>query len=323
MEWESIGTLCGNECLICGDKAEVWTTNNFDFKFIECESCGRVYYNTAFCEIDKTILASYLFYNGVINKPSEDKRFYYFIGPKEKFFEVQKENPWTKYLSKEECEAWYPKTFSEKVDMVLLGLAKLSKYDGDSVVISEYNMYSLLFVDVDCDKPREQCSFLREYLTSQKYIEKSEFYFCVLPDGLMRIDELQKNQINNKNVFIAMSFSEDMKPIKEKIKEAITSSGYIPRIMDEIEHNNQIVPEMLFEIRNSKFLIAELTEHNNGAYFEEGYALGLEKEIIQLCRKDRFGKDGHFDVKQINTVLWESEDDLFEKLIKRIEATII
>ena len=92
--------------------------------------------------------------------------------------------------------------------------------------------------------------------------------------------------------------------------------------MDEIEHNHQIVPEMLYEIREAKFVIAELTGHNNGAYFEAGYALGLGKEVIQICSKSKFGEDGHFDVKQINTILWDDTDDLIKKLVARIKATI-
>lgn len=109
---------------------------------------------------------------------------------------------------------------------------------------------------------------------------------------------------------------------REAIKEAVTSCGFVPRIMDEIQHNHQIVPEMLYEIRESRFVIAELTEHNNGAYFEAGYALGKEKEVIQICKEDAFAQDGHFDVKQINTILWHDTDDLKEKLKARIRATL-
>ena len=92
--------------------------------------------------------------------------------------------------------------------------------------------------------------------------------------------------------------------------------------MDEIEHNHQIVPEMLYEIRQARFVIAELTGHNNGAYYEAGYALGLGKDVIHVCKSEQFGTDGHFDVKQVNTVLWDNETELAEKLAKRIKATI-
>ena len=79
---------------------------------------------------------------------------------------------------------------------------------------------------------------------------------------------------------------------------------------------------MLYEIREARFVIAELTGHNNGAYFEAGYALGFGKEVIQICKASAFGTDGHFDVKQVNTILWKNIDELTQRLISRIKATI-
>ena len=144
----------------------------------------------------------------------------------------------------------------------------------------------------------------------------------ILSSGWAKIENIEQNDNEKKNVFIAMSFDSSMNGVRETIKKAIISNGYNPRIMDEIEHNHQIVPEMLYEIRQAKFVIAELTGHNNGAYFEAGYALGVGKEVIQICRKDTFGIDGHFDVKQVNTILWEDYDDLFKRLDARIKTTM-
>ena len=147
--------------------------------------------------------------------------------------------------------------------------------------------------------------------------------FSLEPDGHARVEELQRNQAKtSKNVFDAMSYAPDMLPIRDAIKDALIECGFVPRIMDEIEHNHQIVPEMLYEIREARFVIAELTGHNNGAYFEAGYALGYGKEVIQICDKAKFGTDGHFDVKQVNTILWEDTTDLTKRLIARIRATI-
>jgi nucleoside 2-deoxyribosyltransferase len=137
-----------------------------------------------------------------------------------------------------------------------------------------------------------------------------------------RIDELQKNQNeNSKTVFVAMSFDPVMKEVRDAICSAIEALKLSPVIMDEIQHNHQIVPEMLYQIRQAKFIIAELTNHNNGAYFEAGYALGCGKEVIQICNKNSFKEDGHFDVKQVNTIMWEDAEQLKEALIKRITAT--
>jgi len=119
-----------------------------------------------------------------------------------------------------------------------------------------------------------------------------------------------------------MAFSDHTKNIREKIRQGIKEAKYEPRFMDEIEHNNQIVPEILYEIRKSKFIIAELTGHNNGAYYEAGYAAGLGKEVIHICSKETFGSDGHFDVKQKSNILWNNENEIPDLLYKRIEATI-
>ena len=167
-----------------------------------------------------------------------------------------------------------------------------------------------------------------QYLKENKWIDY-EFHnpdmpckIKILSSGWAKIENIEQNDNEKKNVFIAMSFDSSMNGVRETIKKAIISNGYNPRIMDEIEHNHQIVPEMLYEIRQAKFVIAELTGHNNGAYFEAGYALGVGKEVIQICRKDTFGIDGHFDVKQVNTILWEDYDDLFKRLDARIKTTM-
>ena len=57
----------------------------------------------------------------------------------------------------------------------------------------------------------------------------------------------------------------------------------------------------------------------NDAYFEEGYAMGLGKPVIHLCKKDI---KLHFDIAQKNTIMWETEADIPERLCNRIKATI-
>lgn len=58
---------------------------------------------------------------------------------------------------------------------------------------------------------------------------------------------------------------------------------------------------------------------NNGAYFEEEYAMGLGKPVIQLCKR---GTSLHFDIAQKNTIMWDAEEDIPQKLCNRIKATI-
>lgn len=326
------------ECPLCGAKS-THTKINMSQLFIECPSCGRYEFDNSVFNFgqfvsnlyDSNKLASYLYYNGYLKPKIDDQRFFNYIGTKEQFDKVQAEYPWCYHVTPEIVDNWYPKTFSEKVDRYLLGLYERSHYINEILLFSEEQLNSACFALRNAGGPmgsipeliERQVEFFLNYLVEQQYIEAASCRSVLMPKAYERIDQLQKNSaMNTKNVFIAMSFALDMQPVRDAIKSALLECGYIPRIMDEIEHNHQIVPEMLYEIRESKFVIAELTGHNNGAYFEAGYALGFGKEVIQICQRSKFGDDGHFDVKQINTVLWDDTDDLKRKLVARIQATI-
>ena len=47
--------------------------------------------------------------------------------------------------------------------------------------------------------------------------------------------------------------------------------------------------------------------------------IGIGKQVIQLCKT---GVTLHFDIAQKNTIMWESEEEIPERLANRIKATI-
>lgn len=122
-----------------------------------------------------------------------------------------------------------------------------------------------------------------------------------------------------KQIFIAMSFNKDMKHAREAIIRAVKNCKFNPVLIDIKEHNNFIVPEIFTEIDKSDMVIADLTQQKTGVYLEAGYAMGQKKPVILSCCEDDFGNK-HFDVAQINTIVWKNEDDLEQRLIKRIKS---
>jgi hypothetical protein len=118
--------------------------------------------------------------------------------------------------------------------------------------------------------------------------------------------ELLSSFPNTKKVFIAMWFSSDVdKADREAISPAIISCGFEPVRVDRKEYNNDITDEIIAGIKNSRFIVADLTGYRGGVYYEAGFARGLGKEVILTCRKDWFdGKEGkpavHFDVQHLN-----------------------
>lgn len=296
--------------------------------YVNCDTCGKFALSEDYYEdyieiknppVSKSEVASYLYYH------KDDRVHPYFCSDTDNIPSGYRR------VSVSEIINWYPRGFSEKVDAFLLGLASRANFYSEPILFTNEQLRSACFVDRSPQGPMgthpnavsAQTQYFENYLSEQKYTATENNGLVLLPRGLERIDSLQQNKSKNtKNVFVAMSFAPEMVPVREAIKEALTVCGFIPRIMDEIEHNHQIVPEMLYEIREARFVIAELTGHNNGAYFEAGYALGCGKEVIQICAKSKFGTDGHFDVKQVNTILWENTEELTNRLIARIKATI-
>lgn len=124
---------------------------------------------------------------------------------------------------------------------------------------------------------------------------------------------------NEKTVFVAMSFSPEAEGIKETIEKVVWEFGFTAILINLKEHNAQIVPEIFHEIDKSLFVIADLTEHKNGVYFEAGYAIGRGKDVILTCNEKDF-ETRHFDVAQINTIKWSTFEGLEVGLRKRIES---
>ena len=149
--------------------------------------------------------------------------------------------------------------------------------------------------------------------------------YIITANGWVKIDELRKQNLTLKQAFVAMQFGEATRYIREAFRAAITESGYSVRIIDEKEHNNQIVPEIFYEIERSRFVVVDMTYPNYGAYYEAGYAQGLGKEVIVCCKETVFNEattKPHFDIAQKSMIVWKNEDELINKLKRRIEATV-
>ena len=216
----------------------------------------------------------------------------------------------------------YPKTLNERVDRVLLNLSIKYPSYGDFIK-EDANFLRAFFCEGNDKKEARHFGRLMSDLNVLNRRNETSTAFYISPQGWQRIEDIQRRTILQKKAFIAMSFSENLSEIRSAIKKGVSNAGFIPIIMDEQEHNHQIVPEMLYEIRNSRFLVMDATEQNYGAYYEAGYALGQGKDIIICCNKKRLKKGVHFDVAQQSLIVWENEDELAEKLQRRIESTII
>ena len=216
----------------------------------------------------------------------------------------------------------YPNNILDIVNRGLLNLSYYSpKYEGIIEMEAEYSR--LLF-----QSPKRFIHGIKDFYEELGYITKAKIganTYVLTVKAWQKIDELRKNEQVLKQAFIAMQFGEKTMFIREAFRKAIRESGYSERFIDEKEHNNQIVPEILYEISRSRFMVVDITFPNYGAYYEAGYGQALGKEVIICCRKEEFDsleKKPHFDIAQKSMIVWTDTDDLIARLKRRIEATV-
>ena len=152
---------------------------------------------------------------------------------------------------------------------------------------------------------------------------------------------LKNTPIKSNQAFVAMWFGDNKNPnpediespegmkrvFEEAIEPAANECGFNAFRVDNKEHNNDITDEIIAGIKESRFVIADMTGYRGGVYYEAGYAKGLGKEVIFTCHKNWFKEDDfhkvHFDIDHINMIVWEDIEDLKNRLINRIKATIL
>lgn len=219
------------------------------------------------------------------------------------------------------AEINYPDTLAEKTDRILLNLYNIKAGYGEWFHLGG-SFARAFFTDTD-----DNTELVGVYTMLQElgYITvKSKWYFMISAKGWQRLDELIRKNRDRKQAFIAMAFKSETQGIREAFRKGISNAGFKPIAIDEKEHNNQIVPEIFYEIDNSSFLVMDVTYPNYGAYYEAGYALGKGKQVIICCRKDSFegNERPHFDIAQKSMIVWKDEEELVERLEKRIRATV-
>lgn len=316
---------CCPICEMCG------ATHDATYKDViryDCRLCGVYYIPVSdrgadtINKFDKEQLAQYLYYN------KGKKRLLFLQELKSK--DTMKQFDGYQFITPKDVENWYPKTFAQKADKVLLKLAEKAVFDGAYIEMTDQEKKAMYFACSPKKYVAEfgevrgiQVRYMENFLQKQEYIViDKNGWIQLTPKALDRVYELQKNNADNDRAFVAIQFDDSTKDLRERIREGLQMAGYQAIIMDEKHYNGQIVPEMLHQINTCNFVVAELTSKNQNVYFEAGYATGQNKEVIYLCNGEKLDTSPQFDVAQYNLLTYKKIDEIPQKLKARIEATI-
>lgn len=214
----------------------------------------------------------------------------------------------------------------EKLNKLLKSLELLTKYPGQLVRIDAITSAPLAWASNDDELTYYVTSLAERGLIDiaprRGISDTSLFMVKITANGWEYIQNNKNNQDGKTQAFVAMSFNPDLKPAYENaIHPAILATGYRPYRVDSVPHIDRIDVKIISEIRNSKFMIADVTEQKAGVYYEAGFAHGLGIPVIWSVRKDHLEKV-HFDTRQYNHIVWESEDDFKNQIESFILAII-
>ncbi|MGN0017224.1 MAG: hypothetical protein ACI37O_07810 [Candidatus Avelusimicrobium sp.] len=167
---------------------------------------------------------------------------------------------------------------------------------------------------------------LRKYDTPNTQHFKLELTIA----GWNRFEELQQVNKESKQAFMAMKFDDEQKQfIKDKLKPVVKETGFDLLLLTDINSKENLIDNKLrVAIRQSRFLICDLTHCNAGAYWEAGYAEGLKLPVIYICEKSAFDdedktKRPHFDVNHQEIFQWDkNNEESIKDFLGNIKAKI-
>lgn len=171
----------------------------------------------------------------------------------------------------------------------------------------------------------EDCLGIARHLEAEGALEKrgspADDRYRLTVKGHFLAEEMTERRATQSQCFVAMWFGPHVvqAAYTDGIEPAIRTAGYEALRIDKSDHANKIDDQIVAEIRRSAFLVADFTGHRGGVYYEAGFAHGLGKRVIFTCAEDHLN-DLHFDVRQYNTVTWNSPADLLPQLQNRILA---
>jgi hypothetical protein len=144
------------------------------------------------------------------------------------------------------------------------------------------------------------------------------------PGGWLRVEELKRAHVASNYAFFARKFDnpELDRVFNECLRPAVAATGYELRTVPQRAGLVDAVIED--EIRRCRFLIADLSDDNPGAYWEAGFAEGLGKPVIYVCRAKVGTEDKltHFDTNHRHTVRWDPDPSTFDQTATRLKAVI-
>ncbi|MES2832856.1 MAG: hypothetical protein V4695_12800 [Pseudomonadota bacterium] len=228
------------------------------------------------------------------------------------------------------CETGKLPRPNEQITNLLLWVGEEAKGTDDTVINESEQLQAII------GSPKPSMVFeIALYLAERGLVKYENMFidylsqplqFQMTLDGWAEFDRLNRDSRDSRIAFMAMKFHDpELNNIVDTVfRPAVAATGFELRVLTDVPRAGSIDDRMRVEIRRSRFMLADLTHGNNGAYWEAGYAEGLGLPVIYTFKKEAFEKQAsHFDTNHHLTVMWGNNPaDVMEELKATIRATL-
>jgi nucleoside 2-deoxyribosyltransferase len=146
-------------------------------------------------------------------------------------------------------------------------------------------------------------------------------------EGWEKYEALHKRVAESRTAFMAMKFGDATldKMLKDCFRPAVKRTGFELRILTDQQAAGLIDDQIRSGLLAARFVIADLTHGNPGAYWEAGYAEGRGISVIYTCEEAVWkANKPHFDTNHLVTIIWDASQPkkAEDALASTIRATL-
>jgi hypothetical protein len=210
------------------------------------------------------------------------------------------------------------RTVPEKMNGLLMLLVKSKFTPGTPVAFDPQKDYPLIFA-----ANWQEANFLLGQLSLRSFVSAltGTAKWQLNASAYERAEQLEAASYkSSRNAFVAMWFDKSRDAIyREAIEPAISEAGYHAIRIDKTEHVGRIDDEIISQLRQSRFLVADFTGQRAGVYYEAGFIHGLGRNVFWMVDKEELA-NVHFDLRQYNFIDYDSVLNAKSRLQYRILA---
>ena len=153
-------------------------------------------------------------------------------------------------------------------------------------------------------------------------VEKTQIAFYFSGESEVNVSNIKIKKYSPK-AFIVMQYTEEYNELfNEVIKPVCEEHGFEAIRADDLYTQNQVVQDIIYSIRESAVVIADITPDNPNVYYEVGFSHGINKPTILLCDTTR--ERLPFDLSGFRTIFYKNKiagkSKIEETLRKHLQA---